>query len=444
MPINETVTRLFNESKNVDEFEFICTLINYKGLGSRLSTSNLLEWFDAIEFYKTLFNSETDDNKKIRIGLLLYSTFFESSDLYNILGSLSRIKLGYRSSPYLYFKHQKADRWFGTGEKISMVNEILIDSGFEEIEQFFTTVHHKEIRNTFFHSSYSIEEDDYQLHDSDPVIVENVGHYVVSISTFLLPKINKVIEFFDSFKSQFLFHFNSYTQNKTVTGRFPERINIQILGTANGLAGFIANGSYIRLNGDFWEGMNIRFDFPSETDRYIIEELTRQINKADVRSNDGALQRLYDVISERNKLTEKQDLAKVYGRFAIMFREKANQEENSFKKTSLYQLSLNYFEKMYELDSSIILNQDFAVLKFVVGDRTNDDKLRKDALKTIIDCIDLDNLQENILKNTLHIISALREKGLDITNELKGAKKIIDSITTKDFEKLIIEIKSKL
>ena len=99
---------------------------------------------------------------------------------------------------------------------------------------------------------------------------------------------------------------------------------------------------------------------------------------------------------------------------------------------------------MYELDNSITLNQDFALLKFIVADRTDDDSLRKDALKTIFDCIDLDNLQEHILKNTLHIITALREKGLDISNELKGAKKLYDSISTKEFEQLINEIKNKL
>ncbi len=444
MPINESITRLYADAKRIDEFEFVCTLINYKGLGSKLSTSNLLEWFNAIDFYKELYTNETNDNKRLRIGLLLYSTFFESSDLYNILGSLSRIILGFRSSPYLYFKHKKSDRWMGTGEKISLINEIILDAGFEELELFFNEVHHRAIRNTFFHSGYSLEEDNYQLHDSDPIIIEGVGQYVVSISGFLFPKIDRVIEFFDSFNREYFEHYHSYTENLRVVGRFPNSMEIEILGSEDGLRGFNAGNSYIRLNNDFWEGMNIRFDFPTETDRYIHEELTRLINKETIRSNDGSLQHLYDVICERNILAEKQELANVFSRFADMFKVNAEAEENPFKKTNLYGLSLSYYTKKYDLDKSQVINQDYALLKFLVGDRTNDENLKKDSLQTIIACIDVNNLQVNILKNTLQIISALRENGIEIDNELSGVKSLLDSITTKELKELITEIKNKL
>jgi hypothetical protein len=113
------------------------------------------------------------------------------------------------------------------------------------------------------------------------------------------------IEFFDTFKSQYFFHYQSYKSNKTVKGRFPELIDITILGSENGLVGFEAGDSSIRLENDFWTGMNIRFDSPSEVDRYVSEELSRQINKESVRSNDGSLQKLYDVITDRNKRAEK-------------------------------------------------------------------------------------------------------------------------------------------
>jgi hypothetical protein len=444
MPLNQDIERLFSEAKNSDEFEFICTLINYKGLGTRLNTSNLLEWFDAIENYIEQFKKEQNNHKQIRIGLLLYSTFFESSDLYNILGSLSRIILGYRSAPYLYFKHPKADRWYGTSEKISMVNEILVDSGFKEMEHFFESIHHKQIRNTFFHSAYSLEEDEYHLHDSDSVIIDGVGHPMVSISEFLVPNINKVIEFFVAFKTEFFSHFKSYKTNKIVEGRFPEPIDITILGSDSGLVGFEAGSSSIRLKNDFWTGMNIRFDSPTEVDRYIAEELTRQIGKENVNSNDGSLQQLYDVSTERDIIIEKQDLSKVYARFAPMFQKKAKIEENDFKKTSLYKLTLDYFEKMYELDDSLIINQDYAVLMFYVADRLGDVDLQKKSLVIIIDCIDLNNLQEQILKNTLHIIKALKETRIDISEELKGTKRVFDSITTKEFNQLIEEIKNRI
>ncbi len=92
---------LFEEAKQSREFDFVLTLINYKGIGAKELSTNLHEWFNAIEFYKELYYSHAKKNKT-RIGLLLYSTFFENSDFYNIFGSLCKIKLGYRGSSYLF------------------------------------------------------------------------------------------------------------------------------------------------------------------------------------------------------------------------------------------------------------------------------------------------------------------------------------------------------
>ncbi len=80
------LTELFDEAKAQAEFEFIMTLINYRGMGST-DVTNLYEWFDAIEFYKRLYASHSGKDKT-RMAALLYATFFENSDFYNIIGSL--------------------------------------------------------------------------------------------------------------------------------------------------------------------------------------------------------------------------------------------------------------------------------------------------------------------------------------------------------------------
>ncbi len=102
---------LFEEAKAKNEFDFVLTLINYRGISSANLNSNLHEWFDAIEFYKRLFYS-LKDKEKARIGALLYSTFFENSDFYNIVGSLCRINLGFKGSSYLFWKKKSMnDYW---------------------------------------------------------------------------------------------------------------------------------------------------------------------------------------------------------------------------------------------------------------------------------------------------------------------------------------------
>ena len=83
----DQIEDLFNNAQHNNEFQFLLTLLNYKHIASPEESSNLKEWFEALEFYKNLYN-EKKGKEKLRIGLLLYSTFFENSDFYNIIGSL--------------------------------------------------------------------------------------------------------------------------------------------------------------------------------------------------------------------------------------------------------------------------------------------------------------------------------------------------------------------
>lgn len=52
--INE-LTTLFEEARERAEFEFVQILINYRGIGTKELSTNLHEWFEAIEFYKQLY-----------------------------------------------------------------------------------------------------------------------------------------------------------------------------------------------------------------------------------------------------------------------------------------------------------------------------------------------------------------------------------------------------
>ena len=149
---------------------------------------------------------------------MLYCTFFESSDLYNILGSLARVILGYRANTYLYFKHETANRWYGTGEKISMVEEILVDAEFPEIQQFFDDEHVAQLRNAFFHSLYSLYDNQFHLEEVEPYYRNGVGTSTFNLDTFIFPRIEKVIIFFHAFKDEFIGRFDSYKEPKNVWG----------------------------------------------------------------------------------------------------------------------------------------------------------------------------------------------------------------------------------
>lgn len=162
------LTALFEEAKQKSEFDFVLTLINYRGMYEKELNINLHEWFDAIEFYKELYRSH-QGKKKARMACLLYSTFFENSDFYNIIGSLCRIKLGFKGSSYLFWKTRKYERLLGIGDKQDYLIELLEDSSKQNMITFFEGNHVKQIRNTFFHSAYGLDEEEYHMHDIEPI-----------------------------------------------------------------------------------------------------------------------------------------------------------------------------------------------------------------------------------------------------------------------------------
>src|SRR4030095_16428473 len=270
--MKDTITELenlFTEAKAKDEFEFILTLINFKGMDTMYDT--LYEWFNAIEMYKELYR-QFDGKKKTRMACLLYSTFFENSDFYNILGSLCNVALGYHSSAYFFWKTKKQDRLLGTGEKIGLVSEILDDCNKKNILKFFADDHHESIRNSFSHAAYNLIEDSYNLYDTPPVMIGGVGMRHFDVKEFLYPTVDKVIEFFDAFKKIFLDSFASYTTDKTIRGYFPHLRDIQIKGTSDGLQGFIVKNtaqfygkwtdSWVMYNKeeDMWQAMKLRIN----------------------------------------------------------------------------------------------------------------------------------------------------------------------------------------
>jgi len=366
------IIELFENAKATKEFEFIQVLMNYKSMGSLRSMSNLYEWFDALEFYKALYEKHTG-NEKYRIGCLIYSTFFESSDFYNILGSLCRIQLGYRSSSYLFFKTKKSERLLGTGEKIGMISELLDDSDNNEISRFFNENHFKEIRNTFFHSAYTLIDDHYQLFDSESIVIDGVGRNYFDVNEFLLPKILNIIEFFDQFRECFLSHFASYQENKKVKGNFPNPVVATILGSKHGLKGFTMektvqffgewhdSGIYYDEKMKMWTGKNIRFDFPQKETVEIDETLHRYENKDNIK-NQNEFWNLLEKIIERNNKPELLRILNLLVKFGDVRYNNWKEEQNNYKKDSLKR----YIKPFYEKAIEIKLPVDFTDLKILL------------------------------------------------------------------------------
>ena len=373
---------LFDEAKQRSEFDFVLTLINYRGMGTHKLMSNLYEWFEAIEFYKNLYQVNTG-KEKTRIAALLYSTFFENSDFYNIIGSLCKIKTGYKGSSYLFWKTKKYERLLGIGEKQDILLELLHEAQKPNIIDFFKQNHLKEIRNTFFHSAYALSENEYILHDTEPIYINGVGQSSFDINVFFYPKVDNVIVFFDTFKELYLNAFASYTADKEVKGYFPNLCDIIILGAADGLKGFkIKNavqfygqsqnsGIWYDEQYDMYAGHNITFNMPNIETIEIDDQLKRYENKDDIHQSDVEFHNLVEKISDRRQANEIARATNLLLKFGGLRHTKMEQEQNPFKKKSFPKFILPFYKKAIEIGSTLF---DTTPIKKVIDELETEQK----------------------------------------------------------------------
>jgi hypothetical protein len=362
----DELCQLFDEARNNFEFEFVQTLINNYGMAENRTNTNLFEWFDAIDFYSEQYAKLTY-KEKVRIGLLLYSTFFESSDFYRILGNLCYNKLGLRGSPVLYWKTKRRDRLLGTGEKVENLTVLLEECKFHNLISFFTDNHFQELRNTFFHSAYAIHENHYFLIDSDPIVHNGNSFSVVDIEKFLFPKIENIIIFFKKFKELYYNHFNSYTEDKAVQGYFPDLKEVVILGSKNGLAGFVVKNAtsfygqwvdaVVKFDEEYqwWFTKNIEVTFPQLEDIINDERLNRYEKKDDIKITDLDFFKLADVIVERGRKDEMERLIALLVKFGDKKYSAMESEQNPHKKKSFINIVMQFYKKAVMLNRHLDL-----------------------------------------------------------------------------------------
>lgn len=359
----EDLKSLFEEAKANVEFEFVLTLLNYRGMGPQLSPV-LHEWFEAIEFYKSIYVS-FKGKEKARMAALLYSTFFESSDFYNMIGSLCRIALGYKGSSYLFWKTRKYERLLGIGEKQDFLIELLADAGKEHIISFFTNKHFKEIRNTYFHAAYHLDEQHYYLHDSDPVVINHIGTSMIELEGFFYPLVNDVIQFFDEFKSLYQEHWMSYQADKPVPGLFPDPVVATILGSEQGLQGFRIKNA-VQFYGkwhdsgiwyddafELWSGHNLRMTHADIEAIEISDQLKRYEGKANINRSDADFNNLVDMVKERDRQDEMARAVLLLEKFADVRKDMMDAETDPFKKRSFPKMILPLYQQAVELGKGL-------------------------------------------------------------------------------------------
>ncbi len=360
------LTKLFFDSKSKSEFNFVTTLLNFKMMGDPKLTSNLYEWFDAMEFYIGLYETLKENKERTRIGLLFYSTFQENSDFYNIIGSFCNILLGLKPSSYLFWKTKKNERYLGIAEKQNFLLEKLYEINCQNLINFFNNNIYSSIRNSFFHSTYSLSETNIFLNETEPVIINGNVKHSLDLECELFTIIENVKIFFLEFKKLFYLNLKSYNSNKDILADLPIAKRVTILGDNDGLLGFkIENavqfygeyhdaGVLYNKKKDIFEAFNMRFNFPTEDTIIIREQINRYINKDDIHQSDVEFQNLVDKIVDRKQSEEIRIITQLLIKFGDIRYEKMMIEENFYKKESFIKHIIPFYERAIKVGKNVV------------------------------------------------------------------------------------------
>lgn len=386
----EELNRLFQTANKIDEGEFVQILIGFNGMGDQRALTHLHESREFIKDIKSMMQGNPNKHSRTRLALLLYCHIFEMDELYNIIGNLLRISMGQqlRYIPDLYNKHNQEN--LTPTDKLLRLSQIAEQCRFEELVNGINALYSNRIRNAFFHSAYSLIEDDFCIVKGEGIKIGNVLHNVLSIDSFLIPKINSTINFIERFFALIDESKLQYRENKIVQGRLPDPQPIMILGDPiKGLVGFQSfYGSWVKISNsygteNFVEAMNLRFSVePKE-----ITELTKKL--APYEEDQAPTGTVFNKIKEEILQTKDKNLirnlAMVYYNWANNTAKSA-EEKSGREKETLLNYALQRYDLSIQSDSTFSRayhNRGTAKLKLALFKSILDNNVRWEAIEEI-------------------------------------------------------------
>ena len=358
--LEQEITRLFENARDKNEFEFVQVLMKYSGPNNFKSGSKLQEWFHAIDFYKTLYITHNKE-EKYRAACLLYYFFFENTELYILLADLCRINLGFHARKKLFFTSSKR-KMTETQNKIDMISELLIDSGSYAILNFFSKNFNETLKKSFVSSTYSIKDDKFFLLNSEHIFINGIGETNFRVEDFLIPKISEIIKFFNHIRDCFIHHFYWYRGNKVISVFEDEPVLIKIIGSSEGLKGLKIKSNSLthKSDSDLENHQNWKCYTPSSKSVMIngIEDTLLRYEYKDNIENPFEIRNLTGKIIKRNNLNELFRIMNILVKFGnIMF----TQWENETNLNTKYKLK-EQINKFYRKAMSINIPVDFSII----------------------------------------------------------------------------------
>ncbi|MFA6285157.1 MAG: hypothetical protein WC643_01345 [Parcubacteria group bacterium] len=218
--LNKLLVPLFEKAKEIDEFEFCCTILRVKGTEGP-GWDPLAESSQFMNQTALLLQAPLESDLKKRLLLSLYCHATEIDDIYIIISNLLRIIKGERYSIdyFRYVKDKNGNKVKYPHHKIDEIKNLAKDTDFEKIAETMDYFLVKEVRNAFYHSDYVLYKEEFNIRHGDGVLIENIITPAVPFE-WLIPRAHTGINFaFETIKLTQKYR-RSYKKEKVVSARF--------------------------------------------------------------------------------------------------------------------------------------------------------------------------------------------------------------------------------
>lgn len=202
---------IFDKAKQQSEFEFIFTLLRFRGI----SEPGNVPFDNTIDIYEEVFSIQEkikDSDKRLNLAFWAYAHWIEASEPYETIGNLLNIINGGRYHR-TQFPKKKSGKYFREQyphEKITTLETLANEVGHIDCLKPIKDIYDRELRNSIFHSDYNIynqEMRSYKNFSDDEtysIINKTIAYFKVykflyetAIQEYEIPKLIAVPSYFN-------------------------------------------------------------------------------------------------------------------------------------------------------------------------------------------------------------------------------------------------------
>lgn len=241
--IDETqnaLRNLFVKAKEVDEFEYCCTLLRIRGI-EPFGWDSLYESEELLQDVLTAIKDTENGKTKKRFIMFAYCHITEMDDLYSVIANLLRIIGGERYSllPFMLYKLEGRKVKYPE-QKIQIIKQLANQIGYSIIGEILDEVVLGSVRNSFYHSDYTLYSDAYNIVSGHNQLISNTSYKNIPWEILML-RVELAINLGFALFTLLEENISSYKKEEVVRGRFAANggyIDIHLLVDDDGLIGF--------------------------------------------------------------------------------------------------------------------------------------------------------------------------------------------------------------